>query len=241
MDFLAILHPLFLTNTNPNAVRGDAVYYQEALDHIIMSPMEANPQSNAAPPASNETISKLPRRKLDEKMLGREIKGKCTVCIDDVGLGDEVIMLPCKHWFHDGCVVLWLREHNTCPLCRTSVEGERGSQSRKNEAASGLEAGLFSTRRHRSNLHQILGDLLESLIDSARAAGGSSDEGRSSQRQSDNFPTIDPPLPQTSRVSGPSPSSRRLTSRPLRPPFTDRDSSSPLHWLRRTFGRNNRS
>ncbi|KAK8002242.1 ankyrin repeat-containing domain protein [Apiospora arundinis] len=122
MDLPAILHHLLLTVHNPNAVHGDVVHSLEALDRIITSLMEAYPQSNAAPPASNETISKLPRKKLDEEMLGREIKGKCTVCIDDVGLGDEVVVLPCKHWFHDGCVGLWLKEHNTCPICRASLD-----------------------------------------------------------------------------------------------------------------------
>ena len=62
-------------------------------------------------------------------MLGPEAKGKCTICIDDVGLGDEVVVLPCKHWFHDECVELWLNEHNTCPICRASVEGGGGQAS----------------------------------------------------------------------------------------------------------------
>ncbi|KAK8012166.1 ubiquitin carboxyl-terminal hydrolase 16 [Apiospora arundinis] len=86
MDLSAILHHLLLTVHDPNAVHGDAVHSLEALDRIITSLMEDYPQSNAAPPASHETISRLPRKKLDEEMLGREIKGKCTVCIDDLDL-----------------------------------------------------------------------------------------------------------------------------------------------------------
>ena len=212
MDLPAILHHLLLTVHSPNAVHGDVVHSLEALDRIITSLMEAYPQSNAAPPASNETISKLPRKKLDEEMLGREIKGKCTVCIDDVGLGDEVVVSPCKHCFHDGCVGLWLREHNTCPICRASVEGERAGQSQGNETASGLEAELSPMPR-------------------SSAAG----------RHSSTSPSMDPPLPRPSRARGPSPPSHRSTSVPLRARFADRDGGGPLHWLRDTFGRNNRS
>ncbi|KAH8754799.1 hypothetical protein F5883DRAFT_572427 [Diaporthe sp. PMI_573] len=36
--------------------------------------------------------------------------------------GEEVTVLPCKHWFHGECVVSWLKMHNTCPICRASIE-----------------------------------------------------------------------------------------------------------------------
>ncbi|KAK8010379.1 hypothetical protein PG990_009344 [Apiospora arundinis] len=177
MDFPAILHHLFSTVLNPNAVHGDAVYSQEALDRIITNLMEANPQSNAPPPATEETIARLPRKKLDEKMLpGGE--GECTICIDDVAMGDEVVVLPCKHWFHEECVVLWLKEHNTCPICRAPVEGESAGQSQRNDApaSANSEAGPSSTtssrpsaaERRRSNLRQSARD----RIDAIRATGG---------------------------------------------------------------------
>ncbi|KAK8080731.1 hypothetical protein PG997_008549 [Apiospora hydei] len=213
MDFPAILHHLFSTVLNPNAVHGDAVYSQEALDRIITNLMEANPQSNAPPPASEDTIAKLPRKKLDEKMLGPELKGECTICIDDVGMGDEVIVLPCKHWFHDECVVLWLKEHNTCPICRAPVEGESAGQPQRNDETAGPEAGPSSSsrpsaaERRRSNLRQSARD----RIDSIRAAGGLSDSRSASQRRSSNSPPMNPPSYQPSRVRSPSPSSRRST------------------------------
>lgn len=247
MDLSAILHHLLLTVHKPNAVHGDAVHSLEALDRIITSLMEDYPQSNAAPPASHETISRLPRKKLEEGMLGPEAKGKCTVCIDDVGLGDEVVVLPCKHWFHDECVELWLKEHNACPICRASVEGERAGQSQRTEATPGLEAGLSPTPRssdagrRRSTLRQSPWDRLESLIDSVRAAGDGSDERSGSQRYSSTSPSMDPPLPRPARVRSPSLPSRRSTSGPLRARFADRNGGGPLYWIRATFGRNSRS
>ncbi|KAI1839923.1 hypothetical protein JX266_013871 [Neoarthrinium moseri] len=105
----------------PGAVHGDAVCSQEGLDRIISQLMEQNPSSNAPPPVSEETIAKLPRVKLEEQILGPELKGGCTICIDEMKLGDEAVVLPCKHWFHDECVVLWLKEHNTCPICRALI------------------------------------------------------------------------------------------------------------------------
>ncbi|KAK3688157.1 hypothetical protein B0T22DRAFT_439720 [Podospora appendiculata] len=120
MGFAEIIASLI----NPQqAVRGDAVYTQEALDRIITTLMEANPQSNAAPPATQDAIENLEKKRLDDEMLGPEGKAECTICIDDMYKGAEVSVLPCKHWFHGECVTLWLKEHNTCPICRTPIEG----------------------------------------------------------------------------------------------------------------------
>ncbi|KAL3418396.1 hypothetical protein PVAG01_10112 [Phlyctema vagabunda] len=122
------LQALLAQMLNPaNAVHGDAVYSQEALDRIISSLMEQHPTSNAPGPAPAEAIAALPKTKLDEKMLGPELKGECSVCMDDVHVGDEVVSLPCKHWFHENCASAWLSEHNTCPICRKGIDGEEAT------------------------------------------------------------------------------------------------------------------
>lgn len=121
----ASLHEILaaLLNPMPGGVHGDAVYSQEALDRIITNLMESNPQSNAAPPASGAAIESLERKAVDDEMLGPEGKAECTICIDSMNKGDEAVVLPCKHWFHGECVTMWLKEHNTCPICRTPIEG----------------------------------------------------------------------------------------------------------------------
>lgn len=121
------LFSILLGPGGPNAVHGDAVYSQEALDRIITQLMEANPQSNAAPPASQAAIEKLGTKQIDKEMMGENGKAECTICIDEMHLGDEVTVLPCKHWFHGECVVLWLKEHNTCPVCRAPIEQRDGN------------------------------------------------------------------------------------------------------------------
>ncbi|ELR04097.1 hypothetical protein GMDG_01401 [Pseudogymnoascus destructans 20631-21] len=116
------LHGLLAGLLNPaNAVHGDAVYSQEALDRIISTLMEQHSTSNAPGPAPAEAIAALPKKKIDKEMLGPEGKAECSVCMDDVVLDEEVVALPCSHWFHEACVKAWLSEHNTCPICRTGM------------------------------------------------------------------------------------------------------------------------
>ncbi|KAG6365891.1 hypothetical protein INS49_000067 [Diaporthe citri] len=148
---LGDIFSLLLGPGGPNAAHGDAVYTQEGLDRIITQLMEANPQSNAAPPASESAIEKLEKKKLDRQMMGDGAKVECTICIDEMHLGDEVTVLPCKHWFHGECVVLWLKEHNTCPICRAPIEkrGENSAGGNNGNGGSGAgdDSGNHQQRR----------------------------------------------------------------------------------------------
>ncbi|KAK0742235.1 hypothetical protein B0T21DRAFT_283611 [Apiosordaria backusii] len=132
------LQQLLATILNPAAaVHGDAVFTQEALDRIITQLMETSPQTNAAPPASESAIESLEKKKVDAELLGPEGKAECTICIDEFKLGDEVTVLPCSHWYHGECVVLWLKEHNTCPICRKPIENQENNNNNRSGNNSG--------------------------------------------------------------------------------------------------------
>jgi len=45
----------------------------------------------------------------------------CSICLCEYEKGDKLIMLPCKHVFHEDCINSWT-EHNTrCPLCNADL------------------------------------------------------------------------------------------------------------------------
>ncbi|PSK36187.1 hypothetical protein B9Z65_6002 [Elsinoe australis] len=114
--------PLFAGILNPAMMRsGDGVYSQEALDRIISQLMEQNASGNAPGPASEQAITSLPKREVNEKDLGSEGKAECSICMDEVNLGEQVTELPCHHWFHGDCIKAWLGEHDTCPHCRQGI------------------------------------------------------------------------------------------------------------------------
>lgn len=104
------------------AAHGDAVFTDEALDRIISQMMEQQAGASSAPgPATAAAIAALPKKQADKEMVGADGKAECSVCMDAVLLGDEVTVLPCKHWFHGDCVGAWLKEHDTCPHCRQGI------------------------------------------------------------------------------------------------------------------------
>ncbi|KAK7312041.1 hypothetical protein RJT34_10594 [Clitoria ternatea] len=45
---------------------------------------------------------------------------ECCVCLCGFEANEEVSELPCKHFFHRGCLDKWFdNKHSTCPLCRS--------------------------------------------------------------------------------------------------------------------------
>lgn len=134
---LALFGHLF----NPGGVHGDAVYSQEALDRVISQLMEQNASGNAPGPASADAIANLSKRKITVEDFGTDGKAECSICMDEVDIGEEVTVLPCTHWFHGNCVSMWLGEHDTCPHCRKGIMPRTESQGNDNNNNGGNGAG----------------------------------------------------------------------------------------------------
>lgn len=45
----------------------------------------------------------------------------CTVCLEQVNVGELIRSLPCLHQFHADCIDPWLRQQGTCPVCKYKV------------------------------------------------------------------------------------------------------------------------
>jgi len=55
----------------------------------------------------------------DKKMEEIKTTKQCGVCYDDLTV-DNCVSTPCKHSFCSKCFFKWLKESNTCPLCRNN-------------------------------------------------------------------------------------------------------------------------
>jgi hypothetical protein len=67
----------------------------------------ANKSSNSNSSSSTQVIFKC-----------EELTKECSVCQDDMDVGENVLRLSCCHAFHSECIMTWLHKHNNCPMCR---------------------------------------------------------------------------------------------------------------------------
>ncbi|KAF8560103.1 hypothetical protein OG21DRAFT_1492507 [Imleria badia] len=116
----------------PSARLGDYVFNQEALDQI-MTQLAENSTTGRPVPATDELVSNLPREVLTEGSPLLECD--CAVCKESFKLDAEdpdelvVVTLPCKHPFHEGCILPWLKSSGTCPVCRFALITQPQQQS----------------------------------------------------------------------------------------------------------------
>ncbi|XP_016070355.1 PREDICTED: E3 ubiquitin-protein ligase RNF126 isoform X3 [Miniopterus natalensis] len=99
----------------------DYAWGANGLDAIITQLLNQF-ENTGPPPADKEKIQALPTVPVTEEHVGSGLE--CPVCKDDYELGERVRQLPCNHLFHDGCIVPWLEQHDSCPVCRKSLTGQ---------------------------------------------------------------------------------------------------------------------
>ena len=138
---------------------GDFVYSQEALDRIVSQLMEQNATGNAPGPASQDDIKNLPTKTVSEEMLGPEGRAECSICMEEVNIGEQVTDLPCHHWFHEQCITMWLGEHDTCPHCRKGISKHDGPQNNNPQSSfppTNQMPGSFGVTGEGTNEHPFI-------------------------------------------------------------------------------------
>ena len=120
----------------------DAMLQQ--VQHVIMHHVLGQPQRQATAastieglprlkvqaakpePAALEAAAQAPAGTLAAVSAGQQ----CAVCHDDFVAEAEVVQLPCRHCFHEHCILPWLEGHNTCPVCRKQLQQSSSGSAR---------------------------------------------------------------------------------------------------------------
>ncbi|XP_043693391.1 E3 ubiquitin-protein ligase RING1-like [Telopea speciosissima] len=88
-------------------------------------------------PASKSSVESIPSVKITTSLLAADTL-LCAVCKDEFVVDVEAKQLPCKHLYHCDCILPWLSQHNSCPVCRYRLptdEPEQRSRSRPTRGA----------------------------------------------------------------------------------------------------------
>jgi E3 ubiquitin-protein ligase RNF115/126 len=111
-------------------------YEESNLESIIHSIMMSDTNRYGNPPASTRAINSLERIVVNEenvKSLAKDSDNSCSVCKDAFEVSQNVIYMPCKHLYHNECILPWLKERNSCPTCRYELPtDDTDYENRKN-------------------------------------------------------------------------------------------------------------
>ncbi|KAG8388905.1 hypothetical protein BUALT_Bualt02G0173900 [Buddleja alternifolia] len=100
-------------------------------DYMLPQMMEqlSTNDSVGPPPAPRSAINALPTIKITQRHLNTD--ANCPVCQDKFELGSEARKMPCNHIYHSDCIVPWLVQHNSCPVCRYVLNSDGSGSGRR--------------------------------------------------------------------------------------------------------------
>jgi len=89
---------------------------------VVHQPRSSTRVENIDRPLSEEELLNILRAKKRHEMVPDDLKkDTCSICLDEFQLETNLIILTCKHVFHEECITAWLKQHGNCPTCRNSV------------------------------------------------------------------------------------------------------------------------
>ncbi|KAF3790787.1 E3 ubiquitin-protein ligase [Nymphaea thermarum] len=94
---------------------------EELIEQLTMS------DRRGPPPAPHSAIEAMPTIKISQRHL--RVDSHCPVCQEKFEIGTEAREMPCKHIYHCECIVPWLVQHNSCPVCRHQLPTQATSSS----------------------------------------------------------------------------------------------------------------
>lgn len=91
------------------------------------------------PPASKEVVKSLTQVQITAETLKNHDLSECSVCKEEFKVEETVREMPCKHRFHENCIMPWLNQHNSCPTCRYELPTDDADYENRKKLASNRE------------------------------------------------------------------------------------------------------
>ncbi|TMW68751.1 hypothetical protein Poli38472_006219 [Pythium oligandrum] len=104
------------------------------LETVINQLMQNDPNRHGAPPASKRVVDELPKHTITQTDV--DANAECPVCKDLFAVDEVSHELPCHHAFHPDCILPWLKQHNSCPVCRYELPTDDEDYERRRRATT---------------------------------------------------------------------------------------------------------
>lgn len=132
--FGSTLNGFFLDNFASNFRSNlEDVMFEQLINMIQDNLLQA--ESRKSKKTKKEALNALKKFDMTEKYCKKNKNGKleypnCSICLSDINKGENTVLLPCGHIFHWKCCHSWLKDNNTCPVCRFELPAENGNRER---------------------------------------------------------------------------------------------------------------
>ncbi len=122
---------------NDNFASNFSSNFDDPLTRIVFMESMQN-QPSGSPPTSKEAIQKLKKFKMNSEFCKKSDKGKlecpdCSICLTEIEIEQDTLLIPCGHMFHDSCILKWLDSHSTCPVCRYELPNDNNSRNQNHQ------------------------------------------------------------------------------------------------------------
>ena len=125
-SFGVLFNDDFVNNFMQNFSSSNGDNYYEEVQNIVNDNQQYGIE-NDVEPVQEDILQKLKKFKLTKKYCKKDKKGKlelpsCCICLSEIEIGKDAMLLPCGHLFHYKCCFNWLKNNNTCPMCRFEIK-----------------------------------------------------------------------------------------------------------------------
>lgn len=90
----------------------------------------------------NRLSIKLKHKQFIKKTSNTKCEEDCVICMDDYLENNKCSELHCGHKFHKKCILKWMNERRTCPLCNSNFllsSGKRYNEDDEDSFYSQIE------------------------------------------------------------------------------------------------------
>jgi E3 ubiquitin-protein ligase RNF115/126 len=166
-------------------------------------------------------------------LVAPTLEQDCAVCKDQFKLGTDdpdeqvVITLPCKHPFHEPCIMPWLQSSGTCPVCRHALvpQPEQHGSPPRSGSGSGSggpgSPGRPTANPGPSNTTGLTGGLFQALFGNLASHNHSNNSNDNGGRSTNGDPSRSTQVAESSRPHTTSDPSNRSNRDPRPGPWSE--------------------